>query len=121
MKKFIFKDDSVYMGVSTRDTVESIWKKNFLHESSKFISATYLQPEDLGREFIDEKGDNWKILGQTEGREIPCENLTTKEIFTWDRWLISEILYPGKHKSEFKKTEFVKPTKKRAKKVSKEA
>ena len=101
MKKFVFDTTRSYNGISTKDSMIQIWENNFLHESSKFISATYLQPEDLGRLFKDLEGAVWKILGQTNGREIPCENQETLEIITFDRWFVSEVLHPEKHAKDF--------------------
>ena len=119
MKKIKLDTKSVYMGVSTADTVIALWEKNFLHESAKFISATHLQPEDLGAEFLDEEGEKWKILGQMDGRDMPCKKLSTDEVFVWDKWRVSKLLHPEVHEKMTKNSVTFAPKKttKRTKKV----
>ena len=97
----------------------TIWEKIFLNDTSKFISSTYIKPEDLGREFTDNEGEKWSILGMMEGKDMPCQN-SKGEIFVWDRWKVSSFLYPEKHekkvveyipmkpKSKVKKTKAIK-------------
>jgi hypothetical protein len=92
-----------------------IWEKNFNHEAAKFISATYLRPEDLGAEFEDEHGNKWKLLGQMENsREMPCEKLETGEIFIWERWKVSQLVKPDVHARMQKNVEYIFPSTKKA-------
>ena len=102
MKKIKLDDTSIYNGVNPKDVTMELWKKNFLHESAKFISSTHLQPSDYEREFEDEYGEKWKIVGQMDGKDMPCEKLSTGEIFIWDRWNVSAMVYPDKHAESMK-------------------
>jgi hypothetical protein len=124
MKQLKF-DPTPYFGVTTLMTISKSWEKNFLNETSKFISATLLNPEDLGQTFKDHMGEDWKILGMTEGREMPCEKVSTGEIFLWDRWKVSLLKRPYEHhrlkqKAEYITKEPVKPTRGRKSSESKE-
>jgi hypothetical protein len=112
MKQLKLDDTMRYNGISTKDTFLRIWSKNFLNETSKFISATHLKNEDLGAIFQDHDGTEWKILGQMEGgREIPCEKLSTGQIFLWDRWKVSSLVHAEKHERSKRKIEWVVPAK----------
>ena len=111
MRRITIDNDSDYQGITTRKSMIGLWEKNFRHEASKFISATHLQCEDLGKEFTDHNGVVWKLLGQMDGREMPCENQETKEIFIWDRWKVSQLVRPEEHLKAAKRTEFIFPTK----------
>jgi hypothetical protein len=109
MRKIKLPSDNNYFGVTTKSTLIQLWEKQFLNESNKFISGTYLQPEDLGREFEDAEGEKWKIIGQMDGKDMPCEKLSTGEIFVWDKWKVSGFVHPEKHAKATKKVEFVFP------------
>jgi len=114
-------DKHVYRGITSKMTMLKLWEKNFLNETSKFISATHLKPQDLGREFSDEKGVAWKILGMLEdSREVACEKSESGEIFTHDRWKVSQLVYPEVHKRMAIKSETILPSKKKEKKEKKE-
>jgi hypothetical protein len=77
--------------------LSELWKKNFHNDCSKFVRTNNLLPTDFMREFEDAEGKKWRILGSMEGRDMPCELLETGEVFIWDRWKVSLLLYPEKH------------------------
>lgn len=91
------------------EAVASMWKRSFMNDAAKFAGPTNLKPEDFHTEFTDNKGVIWKILGALEGKEMPCENVETKEIFIWDRWKVSELKHPEKHAAYKRKVEFIFP------------
>jgi hypothetical protein len=99
----------------------NLWKKNFINDTSKFAKSTHLEPEDYMTEFTDKKGEKWIILGSIEGKEIPCQNVETREVYVWDRWDVSSLKHPEIHEKNTSKQEFFFPEKKkgRAKKVEK--
>lgn len=111
MRRIKLDDTNHYRGISTKDTFLRIWSKNFLNETSKFISSTHLKPEDLGAIFEDHEGEKWKILGHMDGREMPCEKLSTGEIYVWDRWKVSSIVHKDKHERAKMKVEWIEPAK----------
>jgi hypothetical protein len=74
-----------------------LWKELFYKDAGKFIGPTHIQIPDYHTEFVDKKGVSWKIWGSLEGKEMPCENLTTGEFFLWDRWQVSLLKHPEKH------------------------
>ena len=97
-----------------------IWEKAFINDTSKFISSTRLKPEDLGTTFEDENGENWKVLGMMEGKDLPCENLSTGEIFIWDRWKVSNFVHPEEHANAKRIVEYIVPTPVKATRKKKE-
>lgn len=111
-------DKTVYFGKSSYDTQLEMWSRNFMNETSKFITAARIKPEDLGRIFVDNENAEWKILGMIDGKEIPCEKISTEEIFCWDKMKISNILYPDLHKKK-PKVEYTFPDMSKKKKVEK--
>lgn len=98
----------------------NLWKKNFLKDTAKFAKSTHLCPEDYMGTFKDKNGEEWRILGALEGKELPCENLTTGDVFIWDRWEVSLLRRPEDHERTSRKVEVHFPEKKkgRAKKVT---
>lgn len=111
------ENEKSYNGKNIRDRYLDIWSKKFINETSKFISSTLLKPEDLGKEFQDDKGISWKILGWTEqSRELACEKIETREIFLWDRWKVSNYVRPSDHARTEQKLELIFPTKKKTRK-----
>jgi hypothetical protein len=102
--------------------VAKLWRKNFINDSAKFVRATNLVPEDFERVFTDSQGKEWKILGSMEGRDLPCQLLESGEVYIWDRWKVSLLIYPEKHEKFQKKVETVYPStkKKRVKAVKTE-
>lgn len=100
----------------------ALWKKNFINDCSKFVRTNNLKREDYHREFHDEEGKTWKILGSMEGKDMPCELLETGEIYIWDRWKVSLLIYPEKHEEYKNKMPLLFPSakKKRAPKKEKE-
>jgi hypothetical protein len=97
------------------ESLIKLWQKNFINDTNKFIKATYLQPTDLHREFEDEKGVKWRILGVIEGKDLACERVDTLEIFALDRWKVSMILHPEDHARGSKTIETIYPSSKKAK------
>jgi hypothetical protein len=93
--------------------VAALWKKNFNNDCSKFARSTNLTRDDFHREFADAEGKTWKILGSMEGKDMPCELLETGEIYIWDRWKVSLLIYPEKHKEYDLKTQVVFPSTKK--------
>ena len=87
------------------DALIQLWERQFKNDTSKFYPATFLQPEDLGREFADTKGDLWNIVGSLDGKEMACRHLKSGHIYIWDRWKISNLIYSEKHT---KATKFIK-------------
>jgi len=96
----------------------AIWERGFINDTSKFISATHIKPSDLGAEFTDDAGETWKILGMLEGKDMPCQN-SRGQIFIWDRWKVSEYMYPDKHAATAKLVEYI-PMKVKPKRTKKE-
>lgn len=99
-----------------------IWERVFINDTAKFISSTRLKPEDLGAVFADEDGESWKVLGMMEGKDLPCEKMSTGEIFVWDRWKVSNLVHPEEHANAMKAVEYifptpVKPTRKKKEKI----
>ena len=86
-----------------------IWEKVFINDTSKFISSTRLKPEDLGAIFEDENGETWKVLGMMEGKDLPCEKVSTGEIFIWDRWKVSNLVHPEEHANAKKVVQYIYP------------
>jgi hypothetical protein len=101
-----------------KNPLVTIWEKIFLNETSKFISSTHLKNEDLGKDFTDDEGETWKILGMMEGKDMPCQN-SKGEIFIWDRWKVSNYMYPEKHEQAKKVVEYI-PMKVKPKKTKKQ-
>jgi hypothetical protein len=119
MRQIKLDDTYEYNGSTTRSTFIKVWERIFLNEASKFISATYLQVEDLGREYTDNSGVRWKLLGQMENtRELACEKVETGEVFTQDRWKVSQYLRPEEHLNATKVVEYVHPSKKKERKAA---
>jgi hypothetical protein len=117
MRQIKLDETHEYNGSTTRSTMIKIWEKNFLNEASKFISATYLKCEDLGREYTDHNGVRWKLLGQMENtRELACEKVETREVFILDRWKVSQLMRPEEHMNATRRVEYVLPNKKKEKK-----
>lgn len=118
MRQIRFDEGKIsYQGRSIRKRYEEIWAKNFTNETSKFISPTLLKPEDLKKEFLDEKGEAWIILGQTEqSRELACEKVSTQEIFLWDRWKVSTLVRPTEHTNATTTKEYIYPSTKKTRK-----
>ena len=85
------------------------WEKNFINDTSKFISSTRLKSQDLGVIFEDEDGESWKILGMMDGKDLPCEKIATGEIFIWDRWKVSNIVHNEEHVNAKKIIEYIIP------------
>lgn len=112
-------DPKPFNGVTTLMTMTRIWENNFIHETSKFISATHMSCDDLGKDFTDESGEKWKILGMMDGREMPCQKLSTEEIFVWDRWKVSQLLHPERHEKATRKVDYVLPSKQKTRKTRK--
>jgi hypothetical protein len=112
-------DKTVYYGRTSLDTHLEMWSKNFNYETSKFISAARIKPEDLGRIFLDKDNVEWKILGMIDGKEVPCEKVSTGEIFCWEKMKISHLLYPDLHQKK-QKVEYIFPEKPKRKKKSEE-
>lgn len=73
------------------------WRVWFLNDVSKFMNPSCLLIEDLGKEFLDSKGNKWQLLGSLETKEVGCRNLETGKIWSWDRWKVSLILRPEEH------------------------
>jgi len=113
MKKIKLEDTDPYNGKTPKDNMIALWEKNFLREAGKFISSTYLKKEDLGTEFLDSSGEKWKILGYVGGKELPCEKVSTGEIFIWDRWDVSMIVRSEEHQKGSKVVEYIYPEKKK--------
>ena len=113
MRKIKLNEEE-YKGISLKKTMLEKWAKNFLHDTSKFIGTTHLTPEDLHKEFQDTDGVAWKILGNIDGREMACENISNGEICVWDRWEVSLRVHPEQHAKINKKVEYIFPKKKRA-------
>ncbi len=78
-------------------SILEIWRKNFHNDTSKFIKSTFLTPSDYGREFQDSKGKTWTISGALDGSQITCINSENGWHYSWDRWEVSNILYPKNH------------------------
>lgn len=97
-----------------------IWEKVFINDTSKFISSTRLNPEDLGAVFEDENGESWKVLGMMEGKDLPCEKLSTGEIFVWDRWKVSNLVHPEEHANAQRIVEYIHPVPVKATRKKKE-
>lgn len=99
-------------------SLAKLWQEYFYKDAGKFIGPTHLQTADWHTEFTDAKGEVWKILGSLEGRDMPCEKLSTGEVFLWDRWQVSLLKHPERHLTATRKSEFFFPekTKKRASK-----
>lgn len=93
----------------------TVWEDNFRKDTNKFIKATYLEPEDLGKEFTDREGVTWKILGSMEGKDMPCQKVGTNEVEIWDRWKVSQYVRPEKHAKALKKVEFTHSSDKKKK------
>lgn len=120
MKQIIVDDKKKdFRGMTNKDGLVKSWERQFLNETAKFISGTFLQREDLGKIFIDSQGQEWKILGQMDGKDMPCEKISTNEIFVWDRWKVSALVYPDKHAKAAQKTEYIYP-KLKSKRVKKD-
>jgi hypothetical protein len=90
--------------------VAKLWRKNFINDAAKFVRSTNLVPEDFERIFTDSHGKEWKILGSMDGRDLPCQLLESGEVFIWDRWKVSLLIYPEKHEKFQKKVETMFPT-----------
>lgn len=90
-----------------------LWKKNFLRDTNKFAKSTHLLPEDYMAEFTDHKGEKWRILGVIEGKDMPCEKISTGEVFIWDRWDVSLLARPEEHARTDRKVITTMPEKKK--------
>jgi hypothetical protein len=90
-----------------------LWKKNFLRDTKKFAKSTHLEPEDFLAEFTDVDGEAWRILGSMEGKDIPCEKISTGDVFIWDRWDVSNLVRPDEHAKSTKIVIMVEPEKKK--------
>lgn len=98
------------------EALQKMWKTNFIRETAKFAKSTYLCPEDFMTEFKDKDDESWRILGVIEGKDMPCEKISTGEVFIWDRWKVSLLVHPEKHKNVERKTETFYPSKKKTSK-----
>ena len=98
-----------------------LWKKNFHNDTAKFAKSTHLEPEDFMTEFTDKDGEQWRILGAMAYKDMPCEKISTGDVFIWDRWEVSLLKHPEHHNRTSKTVEFRQPEKKkRATKKKKE-
>ena len=79
------------------EALANLWKEYYMKDAGKFIGPTHLEITDYHSEFTDNKGVVWKIWGSLEGRDMPCENLSSGEFFLWDRWQVSLLKHPEKH------------------------
>ncbi len=112
MRKIKLDDTRVFKGETAKSNTIRVWRRNFHNETSKFISASFLQPEDIDKEFIDKEGLQWKILGMmNNSREVPCENLQSGEIFTHERWEVSKFIHPDVHERMARKVETIHKSK----------
>lgn len=93
--------------------VANLWRKNFINDTSKFVRSTHLVPGDFERVFMDSHGKEWKILGSMDGRDLPCQSLESGEVYIWDRWKVSLLIYPEKHEKFQKKAETIFPSTKK--------
>ena len=90
-----------------------LWKKNFLRDTNKFAKSTHLEPEDYMVEFTSPDGEKWRILGAMEGKDLPCEKISTGDAFIWDRWDVSLLVRPEEHARASKVIVMVEPEKKK--------
>jgi hypothetical protein len=90
-----------------------LWKKNFMRDTMKFAKSTHLLPEDYMAEFEDSTGEKWRVLGCIEAKEMPCEKISSGEVFIWDRWKVSLLVRPAEHKKAERRVEMVFPEKKK--------
>jgi hypothetical protein len=90
-----------------------LWKKNFLRDTNKFAKSTHLEPEDYMAEFTSPDGEKWRILGAMEGKDLPCENISSGYAFIWDRWDVSLLVRSAEHAKSAKVIVMVEPEKKK--------
>jgi hypothetical protein len=83
-----------------------LWKKNFLNDTAKFAKSTHLEPEDFMTEFTDKDGEQWRILGAMAHKDMPCEKISTGDVFIWDRWEVSLLKHPNHHNRTSKTVEY---------------
>jgi len=103
------------------EALAGLWKKNYMRDTSKFAKSTFLENSDYMREFKDEQGEAWRILGAIEGKEMPCEKISTGEVFIWDKWNVSLLVRPEEHNRTSKTIVLTFPEKKKGRKKVVEA
>lgn len=96
-----------------------LWKKNFQNDTAKFAKSTHLEPEDFMTEFTDKDGEQWRILGAMAYKDMPCEKISTGDVFIWDRWEVSLLKHPEHHIRTSKTVEYRQPAKEKKKRVTK--
>lgn len=101
-------------------SLAGLWKKNFLRDTAKFAKSTHLEPEDFMTEFTDKDGEQWRILGAMEHKDMPCEKISTGEVFIWDRWEVSLLKHADYHAKVSRNIEYVQPEKKKKTRKKKE-
>ena len=79
------------------ESLIKVWERYFINDTAKFIKATHLVREDLGKTYKEKNGTEWQIVGAMEGHEVVCRNVETRELFAISRWKVSSAMHPAKH------------------------
>jgi hypothetical protein len=92
------------------DSLLEVYYKEFVRDTDKFFRASKLTLEHM-KESFSMKGENWKIIGQLDSKEMVCQNVETKAVYAIDRIEVQNAIL-GETKVDIPKERCLKPLKK---------
>lgn len=73
------------------DSLLELFRRDFIRDTQKFFRASKITEAHLDVPF-EHKSITWKLIGQTDDKEMICENLTTGGYFGIDRITVQRCL-----------------------------